>query len=177
MGGREVGGGCQGRGCQLQDNMKENEYLNYLNEVIIAQSDDLQALFNMFKDTKVIMQAVFTLMSKEQIDELKTLYGARQNDALQELIHYNESVRKVKEGIANNTGIGNAQNKSGNENNINKTSYASKTKTSTNEVRPQANSATLPPNSPQSGRIRLVFSGEDFIFFKLNANIFLKNAW
>ena len=153
VGGRGDGWGSNGRdGCQLPYNLEgdEDRLLFNFRGFIDAQNEEIGSLLKMFGDYKILMQAVFSVMSKEQIRELKSLYQNKSNEMLKEMIDFSDSVRTAKAMLT--------QDKGNNGNfilNNNTPSYANKTKSNSlsNRISARGTPSTVSPEN-DIGRTR-----------------------
>ena len=139
------GGNLHERGCQHTNIGGQTEEVMNIKEIVNTQNEDIRTLFNMFEDYKTLTQAIFTVMSKEQLEEIKKLYEPRMNAPLQEMITYSESVLKVNELVKSEK---ESESRGKNKKDVNKIEPSASVPFKTNKLRPQS-------ISPAGGRICL----------------------
>ena len=139
------GGNLHERGCQHTNIGGQIEEVMNIKEIVNTQIEDIRTLFNMFEDYKTLTQAIFTVMSKEQLEEIKKLYEPRMNAPLQEMITYSESVLKVNELVKSEK---ESESRGKNKKDVIKIEPSASVPFKTNKLRPQS-------ISPAGGRICL----------------------
>ena len=143
-GGRKEGGGGlhRERGYQHSSSVGLNEDVNSIREILNVQNNDIKELFIMLGDYNTAILSLFTIMSKEQLEEVRELFKSRMNGTLDYMIKYAESIREVKIIMQKDKEIEKNQNNNRNEKLISPATTITK-------LRPESES----PNN--SGRIRL----------------------